>query len=359
VRGSLLTFFGQSMKYGESWDVCKTRLLREYFPLFVKEKMIRELVVFNFQKKGQPIREFIKEVIDAAEFLQYNALEADVVERVLMNLNPDILAQAALLPRPNSFRELRHTVGLIEERLAVLKERQRPEVRATGAEGIDRFSRGSDRQRGSAVSNQQAKRGGPKCWKCNRWGHFQKDCRQGISSGAVAVVGAVEDQSMKNVGEQVTKVEVCSDQVTGSNEHKGVRINSQHKQEVVKPKMGAESLTGSNERTDVIIDNQHKCEVVKSKMCVESSIGSKHKSEVMGSLVRRRGPRCPRRQTRQGMKVKEMVGKAESTSNPPLWVNLDFKHTQIPSLVDTSTVFMYQEGCGTVAYGLRSQREEK
>ena len=64
-----------------------------------------------------------------------------------MNLNPDILAQAALLPRPNSFRELRHTVGLIEESLAVLKERQRPEVRATCAQRIDRFSRGSVRQR--------------------------------------------------------------------------------------------------------------------------------------------------------------------------------------------------------------------
>ena len=111
------------MKYGESWDVCKTRLLREYFPLFVKEKMIRELVVFNFQKKGQPIREFIKEVTDAAEFLQYNASEADVVERILMNLDPDILARAALLPRPNSFQELRNTVGLIEERMAALKER--------------------------------------------------------------------------------------------------------------------------------------------------------------------------------------------------------------------------------------------
>ena len=31
VRGSLLTSFGQSMKHGESWNVCKTRLLREYF----------------------------------------------------------------------------------------------------------------------------------------------------------------------------------------------------------------------------------------------------------------------------------------------------------------------------------------
>ena len=94
----------------ESWNVCKTRLLREYFPLFVKEKMIRELVVFNFQEKGRPMREFIKEVTDAAEFLQNNASEAD--GRVLTNLHPDILAQAALLPRPVSFQELRYTVGL-------------------------------------------------------------------------------------------------------------------------------------------------------------------------------------------------------------------------------------------------------
>ena len=94
--------------------------------------------------------------------------------------------------------------------------------------------------------------------------------------------------------------------------------------------MGSDQVTGSNE---------HKCEVVKPKMCVESSMGSKHKGEVMSSLVRRRGPRCPRRQTRQGTKVKEMVGKAEPTSNPPLWVNLDFKLTQIPSLVDTGAQF--------------------
>ena len=143
------------MKYGESWDVCKTRLLREYFPLFVKEKMIRELVVFNFQKKCQPIREFINEVIDAAEFLQYNSSEADVVERVLMNLDPDILAQAALLPRPNSFQELRHTVGLLEERMAVLRERQRPEVRATGAQGVAGFTRVSDREDQLLVINKR------------------------------------------------------------------------------------------------------------------------------------------------------------------------------------------------------------
>ena len=201
----------------------------------------------------------------------------------------------------------------------MLAERQRPEVRATGAQGFDRFSRGSGRQRGSAISSQQANREGPKCWKCNRWGHFQKDCKQGNSSGTVAVISAVRDQSTKHVGQQVNMVKVSSDHTTGSNEHR-----------------------------DVMRDSQHKCEVVESKMCAESLTGSKHKSEVMGSLVKRKGPRCPRRQTRQVTKGKQMVGKVESPSNPPLWVKLDFKTTQIPSSVDTGAVFMYQEGCGTV-----------
>jgi hypothetical protein len=61
-------------------------------------------------------------VIDAAEFLQYYATEEEVVERILMNLHPEILAQAALLPKPISYRELKDIVGLIEERMAVLAE---------------------------------------------------------------------------------------------------------------------------------------------------------------------------------------------------------------------------------------------
>ena len=42
-----------------------------------------------------------------------------------MNLHSDILAQAAFLPRPGSYIELRDMVGLIEERVAVLTERER------------------------------------------------------------------------------------------------------------------------------------------------------------------------------------------------------------------------------------------
>ena len=66
-------------------------MLKEYFPLFVMEKMICELVVFHFQERDCLLREFIKEVVDAAEFLQYHASEGERVDRILMNLHPDIL----------------------------------------------------------------------------------------------------------------------------------------------------------------------------------------------------------------------------------------------------------------------------
>jgi hypothetical protein len=42
VQESLLTFFGECTRQGDSWEQCKARVLKEYFPLFVREKMIRE-----------------------------------------------------------------------------------------------------------------------------------------------------------------------------------------------------------------------------------------------------------------------------------------------------------------------------
>jgi len=61
--------------------------------------MIRELVVFHFQETECLLREFIKEVVGAAEFLQCRSLEGERVERILVNLHLDVLDQAVLLPR--------------------------------------------------------------------------------------------------------------------------------------------------------------------------------------------------------------------------------------------------------------------
>ena len=119
------------------WEQCKAHVMKEYFPFFVGEKMICKLVVFHFQERDCPLREYIKEVVDAAEFLQYHVSEGETVDQILMNIHPDILAQAAFLPQPPSYRELRDTVSLIEEMMAVLTERQYSDKGSSGSQVVE------------------------------------------------------------------------------------------------------------------------------------------------------------------------------------------------------------------------------
>jgi hypothetical protein len=100
-------------------------LLKKYFPPFVRERLIRDLVVFNFHQEGQSVRDYIDKVLSAAKFLGYGADEQQLVDRIIMNLHPSILAQAAFLEKPHSRAQLYSAVGLIEERFSVLRERQR------------------------------------------------------------------------------------------------------------------------------------------------------------------------------------------------------------------------------------------
>jgi hypothetical protein len=73
-------------------------VLEELFPFIVRERLIRELIVFKFHSKEVPLRTHIDEIVDAAEFLNYLGTESELVDRILMNLHPDILAQSAFLP---------------------------------------------------------------------------------------------------------------------------------------------------------------------------------------------------------------------------------------------------------------------
>jgi hypothetical protein len=156
--------------------------------LFVREKMIRELGVFNFQERDCPLRELIKEVVDAAEFLQYHTSEGGIVDRILMNLHLDILAQAAFLPRQGSYRELRDMVGLIEERMAVLTERQLSDTGLSSPQRVEKGSRLCDKPSRAAVVSKQSTKEGPKCWRCGKLGHIQRNFRERNSSGAEAAI---------------------------------------------------------------------------------------------------------------------------------------------------------------------------
>lgn len=85
VTGSLLRFLGGCLGRGISWADYKTQLLHEYFPHFVRKSLIRDLVVFNFQGGGSSVRVYIKQAFRGEDFLQYEANEHQLVDRVVMN----------------------------------------------------------------------------------------------------------------------------------------------------------------------------------------------------------------------------------------------------------------------------------
>ena len=114
--------------------MCKARLLLEPFPHFVRQRLTRDLIVFNFHSREQPLRVYIDQVFQAADFLQYAATEQQIVERLVMNFHPEVLSQAAFLDKPRTGRELYRVVGLIEERFSVRQERVRK------GQGADRGS---------------------------------------------------------------------------------------------------------------------------------------------------------------------------------------------------------------------------
>jgi hypothetical protein len=45
VPAGLLQFLGVCIRDGNTWAVCKAEVLDEYFPYFIRERLIRELIV--------------------------------------------------------------------------------------------------------------------------------------------------------------------------------------------------------------------------------------------------------------------------------------------------------------------------
>ena len=91
-----------------------------------------------------PVREHIDQVFAAARILEYGAGEQDVVDRVVMSLQPDVLAHSAFLERPHSRKDLYHVVGIIEK-IAVNKERQRNSTGQVATSGDKPLSKQTDR----------------------------------------------------------------------------------------------------------------------------------------------------------------------------------------------------------------------
>ena len=69
VSGSVLKFLGNCLRTGCSWTDCKSRLLDEYIPYLVRECLVRDLIVFKCHVVGEPLREYIERISEAATFL--------------------------------------------------------------------------------------------------------------------------------------------------------------------------------------------------------------------------------------------------------------------------------------------------
>jgi hypothetical protein len=121
------------------------------------------------------VRDYPDKVFSAAKFLGYAADEQQLVDRVVMNLHPSVLAQAAFLDRPHSRDQLYSAVGLMEEKFSVLRERQRVQSVSSASSGSG--SRGREMSRNKQLNPQS-----PRCWNCGRPGHIRRNCRQNTSS---------------------------------------------------------------------------------------------------------------------------------------------------------------------------------
>jgi hypothetical protein len=103
--GGLLRILGNCLREVSGWVECKAWLLDEYFPYFVRDILVRNFIILRFENEGQHLREYIEQVFRAAGFLGYNASEQQLVDRIIMNSHPNILAHAAFLERPRSRKE--------------------------------------------------------------------------------------------------------------------------------------------------------------------------------------------------------------------------------------------------------------
>jgi hypothetical protein len=56
--------------------------------------------VFNFHHEGKSVRDYAEKMFSAAKFLGYVADVQQLVDRIVMNLHPSVLIQAAFLDRP-------------------------------------------------------------------------------------------------------------------------------------------------------------------------------------------------------------------------------------------------------------------
>jgi hypothetical protein len=171
VSGSLLQLWGTLLPEGSSWVVCKSQLLEEYFPNFYRESLLRDLIVFNFHGEVQSMRTYV-EIFQAADFLQYEATEQQLVDRLVMNFHSDILRQTAFLDKPRSVQDLHRVAGLGKHLPYGIKRRRLEQGAPRG--NVGRVAR-REEPRDPRGRHETPTEVSLRCWNCGQLEHFRRE----------------------------------------------------------------------------------------------------------------------------------------------------------------------------------------
>ena len=167
--------------------------------------------------------------------------------------------------------------------MAVLAERQRSDTGSNGSQMVDKGSLSDKKPGRMAVEGRRSSKNGPNCWRCGKPGHVQRNCKEHNSSCAVATIVPNREPPMT--------------------------VSTQWNFEA----------------------NLHKEETTQAD--------SQIRSGTIDSTGGKSRPRRPRKGHHQRKERKRLKGGSDPPTNLPLWVKLNFRLGEVPSLVDTVAQF--------------------
>ena len=165
-----------------------------------------------------------------------------------------------------------------------MAEHQRSDTGSNSSQMVEKGNLSDNKNSGAAVEGKQSSKNGNMCWHCGKQGHVQRNCKGRNSAGAVATIAPDGGSPARVLGQEDVEAEAHREKETFQ--------------------------TDSDIRSGTV-----------------DSVGGRGK------------PHPPQKRCHQRGRKKQLKGGGDPPTNPPLWVKLNFKWGEVPSLVDTGAQF--------------------
>ncbi len=171
---------------GLGWNEVLNRFNRQFMPAGYERQMKQEFRTRK-QKLFESSANYICTMRAILNKSGQNPAEADAVDAIIHNMLPQI-AEKLIILNPRTYADLRSQANLVEQSLKASQEGNDGQVLAL-TQAMNQLSlrpndTGSESLRprnfnynNSNNFNSRTRRGGPRCFKCNRIGHVQAMCR--------------------------------------------------------------------------------------------------------------------------------------------------------------------------------------